>query len=352
MFRKVDKVFIGKDLTRTVAVADGAGMTVIQANIVEGEVIVLDKGYKVAPADITYTDSDTIYIAEGSEEIFETVNPDGSALTGRRLLISSPIDGSRVVRYEGDAYAAKVEAASSTAAISDTIVAGTEYVLRIVYKGDIAAQHPGQNLATYRYIAKTGDVSSDVYDGLVLRINKSNRNNIKRTGKALITAVNNAGVLELTAKAVTSCTTSVNDIDELVMNSFEVFLNYVDSDYSWTEVTTTSATTYTKSFRGYGSWETIRDVEKHAQSYSGVSNRVWFPVIKPQMRTVKGAEYDLINIESDIQYRSPDNQYNKETSVSTLIAFVNGSAQGVTVLTTLNAWVASLPKPFTAISFA
>ena len=212
--------------------------------------------------------------------------------------------------------------------------------------------HPGQNLETYRYIAKTGDDSDAVLQGLADRINKFRTNNIKRKQQALVSAVVSTGSLVLTAKRVISCTTSVDDIDELVMNSFGARLNYVDSDYNWTEVTLASDIAYTAAYRGYGSWETVRDMEKHAQAYEGVSNRVWFPVIKPQMRTVKGAEYDLINIEHDRVYRSPDNQYNKETSLATVIALENGAAQGTGILTTLNTWMASLPKAFDAVTFA
>lgn len=352
MLNKVDKVFVGKNIARTVAIVDGADMDLIQANAVEGEVLVLDENFQNAAATVTFADTQTLYIAEGSAEIFNTVNPDGSALSGRRMLLSSPIDGTRVVSYTGGGYQAKAEMTSTIPAITDTIVPGTEYVLRIVYKGDVATMHPGQNLETYRYTAKTGDDSDAVFNGLIARINKYNFNNIRRTNKALISAALVTNSLVLTAKPIVSCTTSVNDIDELVLNSFETRLNYVDSDYNWTEVTLSGDITYTAAFRGYGSWETVRDLEKHAQAYQGVTNRVWFPVIKPAMRTIKNAEYDLINIEHDVQYRSPDNSYNKETSLATVIALENGAAQGTTVLTTLNAWMASLPTPFANVTFA
>lgn len=350
MFRKVDKVFIGKNIAANVSPADD--ITAIQATAAEGEVMVLDENYAVAATTITFSDTKTIYIAEGSSEIFNTVNPDGSALSGRRLLISNPINGEKVVNYTGGGTSPKAEFTATLPAITDTIVAGTEYVLRIVFKGDVATMHPGQNLETYRYTAKSGDTSDDVYNGLIARINKYNFNNIKRTNKTLVTAALSTGSLVLTAKPILSCTTSVDDIDEFVMNSFEVRLNYVDSDYNWSQVTLSSDVAYTAADRGYGTWETVRDMEKHAQAYEGVSNRVWFPVIKPAMRTIKGTAYDLINIEHDRVYRSPDNQYNKETSLSTVIALADGAAQGTGILTTLNTWMASLPKPFAAVSFA
>ena len=358
MFKKVDKVFIGKYIERTAEIVDAADITTAQTYAVEGEVFILDEDYNIVEgASATYANTKKIYIAEGSSEIFNTTNPDGSALTGRRLLLSGAIDGSKVITYTGGGYVAKSEATISIPAISDTIVAGTEYVLRIVFKGDIAAQHPGQNIETHRYIAKTGDASTDVYDGLVAKINKRyTTTTIKKGRSKVITATNNAGVLEITALPILSCTTSVNDIDELTMNNFTVALNYVDNDYNWQTVGLSSDMTYTGADRGYGSWETIRDAEKHALAYEGVSNYTWFPVIKPEMRTVKAAEYDLIVIEHDRVYRSSDNQYNKETSLVELIALQGGTGaiapQNAEILVTLNTWMASVPQGFANVSFA
>lgn len=351
MITKVNKILIGKDIDRTVAVVDGADMTTLQENLVEGEIVVLDKNFNAAiGAGVTYDVTDTIFIAEGSSESFETTNPDGTTLTGRRLIISSPINGAGVTTYNGESYSAKSEAVAVIPAITDTIVAGTEYVLRIVYKGDIAAQVPGQNTETFRYIAKSGDDSDAVLDGLATRVNRRSHNEgIRRGRKSLITASFSTPNLTLTARPVLSCTTSVDDIDELVMNDFDVYLNYVDSDYLWTQVTT-SGITYTGADKGVGTWELVRDIEKHAQSYEGIMNRTWFPIIKPAMRTVKGATYDIISIEHDAKFRTPDNQYNKETSLATQIALPVDAGQATDIVATLNAWMASTPKQFAAIS--
>jgi hypothetical protein len=355
MITRVNKVFIGKNIEQNTAVTED--ITTIQGSMVEGEIAVLDKNYKVINNTATYAATNVIYIAEGSSEIFTTYNPDGSTLTGRRLLISGAIDGAKVKNYTGGGYSAKVEFKAALPAISDTITAGTEYVLRVVYKGDIAAQHPGQNLATYRYIAKAGDTSSDVYDGLVARVNKRYANTPKRGAQQVINAVNNVGTLELTALPVASCTTSINDIDELVMNSFEVFLNYVDSDYNWTEVGLSNVITYTDNDRGFGTWETIRDAEKHAQSYEGISNRTHFPIITPAMRVIKDGEYDMIVIEHERVYQSPDNQYRKETPLTEVVALEGSIGSPITpqsgvILGILNAWMASTPGSFSAVSFA
>lgn len=353
MLRKVNKIFIGKT-ARTVALVDGVDITTVQSNIVEGELVVLDSNFNVVEgASATYANTKTIYIAEGSSEIFESTNPDDTPLSGRRLILSDPIDGSHVVNYIGSTYAAKAEATSTIPSISDTIIAGTEYVLRIVFTGDVAAQVPGQNTETHRYIAKAGDTSDDVYNGLIKSINRrSHSRGIQRGRLSLVDAVLSTGSLVLTAKPIRSCTTSVNDIDELVMNGFKVFLNYVDNDGFWTEVGLSADVTSTASSRGIGTWETVRDAEKHAQAYRGVSNYTWFPVIRPAMRVEKDAEYNLIVIEHDKQYRSPDNQYNKETSLVTQLCFDTATAGAIQaeILGTLNTWMASIPKAQDAVT--
>lgn len=338
MMTRVNKIFIGKDISRTAALIDGAAFTVVAANVAEGEIVVLDKNYEVLAATAVVADTDTIYIAEGTSETNAVVNEAGTSTTYRKLIVSDPIVAGKIKAYNRSAYVAKTEEAFTIPAISGTIVAGTEYVLRIVYRDII--EHPGQFTATYRYIAKTGDDSTAVFNGLRARIAKhTGRLGIK--GGARITA-SGTTTLVLTAKAIPECTTSVNDIDELSMVNMEVYFNYVDSTYQWAQVPTASAITNTLANRGNGTWEVIRDIEKKAQSYKGIMNRTWFPIVKPEMRTVKGATYQTITIEHDQDYRSPDMQYVKSAPVTTMIAFAVGAGtQDTTNITALESWVAS-----------
>lgn len=348
MLKRVNEILIGKDIARTGALADAATMKTIQENILEGEVVVLDKNLKVAAIAVTYALSDVLYIAEGTGIVKNYYDEPGTALVAREIILSSAIDGAKVTQYLGGDYSAKVEKIATIGAIT-SVVAGTEYVLRIVYK-DIV-EHPGQFEQTYRYTAVTGDASQDVFDGLRARI-------IKHTGRLSVkggSRVVGSGstTLILTGKPIPECTTALTDIDEFTLVDFEVFFNYVDSDYNWQTVVT-AGLTYTLGETGNGTWELIRDVEKHAQSYRGVDNRTWFPIQTPAFRTVKDAEYGQIVIEHDTVYRSSDNQYNKETSKSTVIAIDYQSAtndyQGDNIQVRLNSWMASIPNPFAAIA--
>ena len=124
----------------------------------------MDENFKVLAAAATYTNTKTIYIAEGTNETISYVNEAGTAFTARKIIVSDAINGALVKGYRGKVYEAKTEEVVTFGAITDTIVAGTEYVLRIVYNDMV--EHPGQFTATYRYVAKTGDTSQKVFDSL------------------------------------------------------------------------------------------------------------------------------------------------------------------------------------------
>ena len=60
MLNKVTNLLIGKNISRTAALVDGAALPVIEANILAGEVVVLDKNSRIASAAITYATSEAI----------------------------------------------------------------------------------------------------------------------------------------------------------------------------------------------------------------------------------------------------------------------------------------------------
>lgn len=351
MLKRVNEILIGKDIARTVALTTVVDLTVVQENIAEGEVVVLDKDFQIATAAITFDASDHIYLAEGTGEMFNYQLEDGTPKTGMKLLLSEAIHGDRVKVYDGEGYVAKAEQVTVFPAITDTIVPGTEYLIRVVYHD--LYERPAPYTETYRYVAKSGDTSQEVYNGLAARVSKyTGKLSVKGGARITADVVTTPGSLILRGKVIPECTTSVNDIDEFTQVYFDAYLNYVDSDGNWTEVGLGSAPTITEHVRGNGTWEVIRDIEKHAQSYRGVDNRTWFPILTPAMRVEKGAEYGEIVIEQDPLYRSADNQYVKSTPKTEMIAVANeaGLNQGTTIQATLNAYFATTPKAFPAIA--
>lgn len=335
MINKTYNLFIGKDIDRTTELAAGEGFDVVSANIAEGEIVVLDKDMKVLADDATSSDSDTIYIAEGGSRTFDYNDEDGNSLSGRRILLSSPIKHDLLRKVTFTANKGKTEANAEIPAITDSVSEGTEYVLRLVYRD--VEDHPGQFTQTYRYVAKSGDGSEDVFDGLRKRIANHKGSRVKAGGTTTLT---------LDAKEIPESTSTLNDIDEFKMVDFEVFFNYVDSDNVWQEVGLDSDITMNHAVYGVGNWEQIRDIEKSEKGYRGITNRTHFPVIEPEFRTEKGQDYNSFIIEYDAAYRSPDNSYEKFTSKKVIIALpvtsddssVSADKQVLKVAETLASW--------------
>ena len=341
MLQRTNKLLIGKDISRDAQVVDDAVITTTTGStgLADGEVVVLDKYFKVLAAGSTIADTDIIYICQGTGTTYDYVNEAGTSVTtNRKILLSDPIEGKLVKKYTGISYAAKAE--QVTTITPDTPVLGTEYLVRIVYKD--MNEHPGQFTQTYRAIADGVDVDANLIDHLIAKINGHKGARVVASGST---------TLILTGKPIPECTTSVNDLEEFRMVEFEAFINKVSTTTGrWEDsgsVAYTSAADY-----GSGTWEMVRDMEKRALPYLGVTNFTMFPVKQPDMRTVKSTTYDLIVIEHDKSYISPDNQYIKQAPLTTVIAFVvpTTGTQETSVLAVLNPWMASCPGAFDNIS--
>jgi hypothetical protein len=341
MLTRVNKVLIGKDVDRTAALVGGATMATVIGNIVEGEIVALDKSKKVLTAGATVSDSDTIFLCEGTGETYDYTNETGTQVTSaRKIIFSDPIEGAKVKTYNGNSYSAKSEQSTAISVSGLSTTASTEYILRFVYKD--LSEHPGQFVHSYRIIA-TGTLDTD----MAALAAKVNAHKGRRVNASYNTSTD---TITLAARPIPESTTSVNDIDEFSMVHFSAFLNYVNSSGNWVEWNT-SITDTARSY-GNGTWEQVRDMEKFAQGYKGVFNRIHFPIIKPDFRTVKDATYDLVVIEHDKSYQSPDNQYVKQTPLTTVVAITvpSSGTQMATLLGQLNPWFASLPGAFPAIS--
>jgi hypothetical protein len=133
-------------------------------------------------------------------------------------------------------------------------------------------------------------------------------------------------------------------IDEYYQIAFRAFLyskNFGDTTITYT----TNATP------GNGTWQRVRDAEKISLGYKGITNKIWFPVAAPSMRTVKSATYHSIIIEHEAEYQSPDNQYVKRQPLTTEVYIPTAAGQLNDVLAVLNPWMASTPNGFDVVTF-
>lgn len=349
MLQRTKKIFIGKDINRTAAVTEGLAVMsstsvgyALSGYIAEGEILVLDKNRKVLGAGKTISDTDTIFICQGLGTTFDIQNEAGTSMTSLvRVRLSDPIHGAFVKVYNGESYVAKSEQATVLDWTGVTPVVGTEYIIRIVYK-DIW-EHPGQYTATYRYISTTATLGTFL-DAFTAKINK-------HSGRRIVATTNSSTTLTLTGLPIPQCTTSVNDLDPFTMVEFKVVADYINSKGYWTSVGLTSNTTTAANW-GTGNWENVRDIERASWGYLGITNRTHYPIILPDVCTVKSKTYDMITIEHDSEYQSPDNQYVKRAPHTTVIAFVvpSSGTQEQVVLAALNSWMASCPGSFAPVS--
>ena len=342
MMTRVNKLLIGKDINRTGALVDGAGFAIIARNIADGEILVLDKNKNILAAGSTIADTDIIYICQGTASTYTFTEPDGDVRTARRIKISDPIEAGKVRLYNGKSYAAKSEQVTTLVNTAASVpVPGTTYMVRIIYKD--MNEHPGQFTQTYRFVAADALIDS-VFAGLAGVINR-------HKGSRVVASLNAvADSLILTGKPIPERTSSLNNIDEFDQVRFDVALNRVTTGGDW--ATWAGATISTvEASAGSGTWEQVRDMEKASNAYLGVTDTTSFPVTKPDFSTATAETYDLIVIEHDKSYLSPDNQYVKQAPLTTIIAIDTGAnGQTANVLARLNTWMASTPGAFVGVA--
>jgi len=352
MLTRVNKVLIGKDINRDAQAVAGANIKTLVSELADGEVLVLDKHKKVLAAGATIADSDTIYVCQATSKTFDYTPESGSAVTGaRELIYSDPIQGANVKSFKGRVYTAKAEQTAAVDLTGLVPTEGTEYLIRVIYKD--MEEHPSQFTQTYRHIATAADAAAiDTFGAsLVAKVNA-------HTGRRVTASyVDGTDILTLTAREIPDCCTALTDINEFRMVQFEARFLYIDADGYWQLMPSTSTTvTYTGPTLGSGNWEQIRDLEKEARPYIGVSNFTQFPVIVPDFSTVKDGYYDLIIIEFEREYLSPGINNYQKTPLTLVIAMatattgINAGTQVASLLAQLNPWMASTPGAFKAVS--
>jgi len=341
MLKRVDKLLIGKDISRTANLiiynADGT------VNLADGEIVVLDKNMKILAAGATITDTDTIYIIQGTGDTYNYSDADGTAVTGvRRFICSDPIEGALVRSWKGISYDAKGEQVSTYTDTGMTPVVGTEYLVRVVYKD--LKEHPGQFTQTFRYISTTATLAT-FNTAIAAKINTYPGRRVQATESAT--------TVVLTGREIPECCTAVTDIDKFSQVQFDAFFLYVHPTTGvWTQWPSTStAVVTTQADHGSGNWEQVRDLEKSAKSYRGFTNRTTFPVKEPTTYATVDATYDLLVIESDKSYTSSDS-WVKSAPLTTVVAIPVPSTgtQMTNVLGVLNTWFASCPGAFDIVT--
>ena len=333
MMKNVNSVIITKDIART--------GTITYANIADGEVVVLDKNKKIitttSNADINLTD--VIYIARGTSEVNTIVLPDGTTQSRRKLITSAPIQGKAIKNVTSKVYTVAQEKVAKIS-FTYTPVADAVYALRLSYRD--LYQHPGLFSYTYRVTATAADTVTTITAKFAALISKHKDARVSAT----------ASTTNLTITGLSIPNESVNAIDEYTQVNFVAFLystNFGTSSIIYNDNATDASTLSVSVFsEGYGTPKLVRDREKHALSYRGISNRTHFPVIIPDLVTNMSATYDTVIITADNNYLTPDNQKLETTPISVEIYFAESAAttgtnasQTADIVAKLNNYLAS-----------
>lgn len=196
------------------------------------------------------------------------------------------------------------------------IVAGHRYVLSVVYK-DIYGV-PGQFTHTYEVFA-ANTTADDLASAIVAKINKHKNRRIDASASA--------AVITLTAKAKDD-NNGVYSLNEYSTVSMEASL-YVTIPgallSNQPEAVKGATIVKTPGNPGKGYWKQVRDAEVRYMGYEGHVFTGAYPQVMQDMMTVEDAAYATLTISNENAFLSNDNQYIKNTPITSDIYSVDAT---------------------------
>lgn len=312
MITRVDNVIIGNEV-----IADA------WTAAAKGQIVIADENFK----QFDGSKADAMYIGVCTE-IAEVMEKDGSIKNVPVIKWSDRIQKGSKPRYSVAAFAEPTAAKIEIDLTNADIVKGHRYVLRVLYK-DIEAANL-QFTHTYEHIA-TSEIADDLGNALLKKINAhANRR---------VNASYSGSKLTLVAKAK-DYDNQIDSLDEYSIVTMDASL-YVTIPgallSNQPETVLGAVITKTEGTTGSGYWKQVRDMERRAMGYRGIVKTGAYPAIEQEMLTEKGGEYNILVIENDNLYLSPDNQYIKTTPVRTIVCVKNAVSSIETALNTFGA---------------
>lgn len=196
------------------------------------------------------------------------------------------------------------------------IVAGHRYVLRVVYKDIYEA--PGQFTHTYEVFA-ANTTAKDLASAIVAKINKHKNRRIDASASE--------AVITLTAKAKDD-NNGVYSLNEYSTVSMEASL-YVTIPgallSNQPEAVKGATIVKTPGNPGKGYWKQVRDAEVRYMGYEGHVFTGAYPQVMQDMMTVEDAAYATLTISNENAFLSNDNQYIKNTPITSDIYSVDSA---------------------------
>jgi hypothetical protein len=291
-----------------VLVTTGGAAAANIAAVTAGKYAVTKKDGTVYTAGDTIAASDTFQVVVGDQN--------GSPV------FSDPIQVKDITSYAKQVYRAKVEQVVTVTV--GTPVAGIEYTLRVNDRSDKEILPMRQSIRAYTVLAVAGDTATTVATAFY--------NKIVADPASIVVATNpSAGVVVLTAKAVANTANQVGEYYDQYF--FDVTLAAVDN-YGYFQTWGTIVKTTAPDF-GSGNFYQVRTLEQYGLGYTGITNRMGFPVDIPNYLSVSGTNYDVYVIEN-----SNTHQTGLETlgavkaPITTIIAVTAGAGTAIEAILT------------------
>lgn len=196
------------------------------------------------------------------------------------------------------------------------IVAGHRYVLRMVYRDIYEA--PGQFTHTYEVFA-ANTTAADLASAIVAKINKHKNRRIDAsvTGAAI--------TLTAKAKDDNNGVYSLNEYSTVNMEA-SLYVTIPGALLSNQPEAVKGATIVkTPGNPGKGYWKQVRDAEVRYMGYEGHVFTGAYPQVMQDMMTVEDAAYATLTISNENAYLSNDNQYIKNTPITSDIYSVDSA---------------------------
>lgn len=321
MISSVNKVFVGKKVATATTIDTMAIGDIFLYDVKTGAINTPTEGnpFKIGKVigDMNVTLSDgTVQVSK--QTIFgNEINPFKVKSTADRITGTTDNNGALIADFVRP-FLAPVEQVSTLDLTNTTITVGYRYVLRIYYR-DIY-ELKSMFTKSYEYFATSADTATTVVAALAATVNKDldRRVNVTVAGPVMtLTALpknDNEGVDAINLYSQVNFTAMVYATDEFRW----VGNRYIDTGAVYELVTAGSP--------GSGYWKVVRDREKLAMPYRGVTNQTWFPIIKPAMTVDPTVNYDTIVLEYENSFASADNQYRKNVWLAEEIYLPTGTA--------------------------
>ena len=312
MLQKVNTVLVGKF---------PASYTTVDALNV-GEIAMFDENGALITSADGVTSSDKVRFGLVDKKISVTL-PDGTLSTKNAINYSQFIDRSRVTNPSTALvpYSAAKQDVYTLNFSGVTVSEDARYAIKLVYRD--LSQYKFQVTKTYDFYAVSGTTAANLAAGLVKAINSDKE---RRVSATLSTST-----ITLTALPV-SDNEGKNSINEYSQVSMDVYAyKTVTSTFLYYKQIIPTGLVVTKissSDPGTGNPKIVRDRESTALAYRGATNRLYFPgnIKYPELKVDLSKTYDTLVLEWDNLYRSPDNQYVKDTPLAVEIYAEAGTA--------------------------